>query len=523
MASTIRIKRSGTSGNPTTLAAGELAYSSLADNGSNGGDRLYVGHGTETNGDAATHEIIGGKYFTDKLDHALGTLTSNSAILVDGDMKIDQIKVDHLTLDSDRISTANSKPITLAAANSIIDINQSRIINVTTPTGDSDAANKVYVDTQITANNNAQNLSYRADAGTISGQLNITLDALKIKGMSGITTTATTSADSDVIEVDLDDTAVTPGSYGSATAVPTFTVDQQGRLTAAGTANVATTLSTSGETGTGTVDLLTQTLAFTAGEGITTTASGQGVTIEGEDATSGNKGIASFDGTDFTVSSGNVVVNPTTIGTTEVNPGATTTAIAGMTQLDVDNVRLNGSTISTTDSANSVMIMDPGNNGTVSGKMIILGDLQVDGTTTTINSTTLDVDDINLTLAKGAADSAAANNAGITIEGPNYATLKYNASTDYFDFGLGVNVPSTRSFAVGGVDLIEVIQDELANNVFLAGEGIDITYDDTANTMTFAAELATSSNPGVASFDGTEFAVTGAGAVTIAEINGGTY
>ena len=194
-----------------------------------------------------------------------------------------------------------------------------------------------------------------------------------------------------------------------------------------------------------------------------------------------------------------------------------------MTQLDVDNVRLNGSTISTTDSANSVMIMDPGNNGTVSGKMIILGDLQVDGTTTTINSTTLDVDDINLTLAKGAADSAAANNAGITIEGPNYATLKYNASTDYFDFGLGVNVPSTRSFAVGGVDLIEVIQDELANNVFLAGEGIDITYDDTANTMTFAAELATSSNPGVASFDGTEFAVTGAGAVTIAEINGGTY
>ena len=48
MASIIRIKRSATSGNPATLAAGELAYSSLADNGSNGGDRLYFGHGTET-------------------------------------------------------------------------------------------------------------------------------------------------------------------------------------------------------------------------------------------------------------------------------------------------------------------------------------------------------------------------------------------------------------------------------------------------------------------------------------------
>ena len=47
MASILRIKRSGTSGDPTTLGQGELAYSSLADNGSNGGDRLYIGTGTE--------------------------------------------------------------------------------------------------------------------------------------------------------------------------------------------------------------------------------------------------------------------------------------------------------------------------------------------------------------------------------------------------------------------------------------------------------------------------------------------
>ncbi len=77
MASIIRIKRSSTSGNPTTLGAGELAYSALTNNDSNGGDRLYIGIGTETAGDAANHIVIGGKYFTDLLDHTRGTLTAS--------------------------------------------------------------------------------------------------------------------------------------------------------------------------------------------------------------------------------------------------------------------------------------------------------------------------------------------------------------------------------------------------------------------------------------------------------------
>ena len=80
MASIIRIKRSGVSGNPTTLAAGELAYSALVDNGANGGDRLYIGSGTETAGNAANHVVIGGKYFTDMVTAATNINTASTLV-----------------------------------------------------------------------------------------------------------------------------------------------------------------------------------------------------------------------------------------------------------------------------------------------------------------------------------------------------------------------------------------------------------------------------------------------------------
>jgi len=92
MYSHVKIKRSETSGNPDVLGQGELAYSSLSDNGSNGGDRLYIGTGTETSGNAVNHVVIGGKVFADMLDHLSGVLTANSAIVVDVNSKIDNLK-----------------------------------------------------------------------------------------------------------------------------------------------------------------------------------------------------------------------------------------------------------------------------------------------------------------------------------------------------------------------------------------------------------------------------------------------
>lgn len=80
MASIVRIKRSEVAGNPSTLAQGELAYSALPDNGSNGGDRLYIGMGTETAGNAVNHVVIGGKYFTDAINAATNSNTASTIV-----------------------------------------------------------------------------------------------------------------------------------------------------------------------------------------------------------------------------------------------------------------------------------------------------------------------------------------------------------------------------------------------------------------------------------------------------------
>ena len=82
---------------------------------------------------------------------------------------------------------------------------------------------------------------------------------------------------------------------------------------------------------------------------------------------------------------------------------------------------------------------DTSGNVSLGGNLTVTGNFTVNGTTTTINSTTLDVDDLNITVASGAADAAAANGAGLTVDGAS-ATLTYASASDNWNFNKGVAI-----------------------------------------------------------------------------------
>ena len=114
MATIIRIKRTETSGNPASLASGELAYSGLADNGSNGGDRLYIGMGIETAENAVNHVVIGGKYFTDAITAATELNTFSTLVKRDASGNFVATQVTAALLGNATTATAWATPRNLS-------------------------------------------------------------------------------------------------------------------------------------------------------------------------------------------------------------------------------------------------------------------------------------------------------------------------------------------------------------------------------------------------------------------------
>ena len=230
--SIIRVKRSGTAGSPAALAQGEMGYSFLAGTQANGGDRLYIGTGTETSGVAANIEAIGGKYFTTKLDHVPGTLTANSAIITDVNNKIDTINVANFAIAGNTISTnlTNANIILNPNGTGVIDVSGKKVTNSAAPVANTDLVTLGHLNNTYTGV-----LNIAGDTGTDA--ISLTSETLLITGGTGLSSAVT----GNTATINLDNTTVTATSYGAAGSVGTFTVDAQGRLTAAASVTISIT------------------------------------------------------------------------------------------------------------------------------------------------------------------------------------------------------------------------------------------------------------------------------------------
>ena len=443
MATILRIKRSTVSGNPATLAAGELAYSHLTDNGANGGDRLYIGMGTETGGNAAEHVVVGGKYFTDLVSAATNANTASTIVKRDA---------------SGNFSAGTITASLSGTASTATALATGRTISIT---GD---------------------IAYTSAAFDGSGNV------------TGTGTLATVNSN--------------VGSFGSSSAIPVITVNAKGLITAVSTASISTALSISGNTGTDTVALGVDTLALVGGTGVTTTVTDNQVSF------------------------------------------AIGQAVSTTSNVTFNDVTVNGSLSSDDITAANI---------SVAGNATIVGNLTVQGTTTTINSTTIAVGDLNITVAKDATTAAAANGAGLTVNGPTVpATILYASTDDSWNFNKLVKATTFAGALTGNADTATKLA--TARTISISG---DLTwssgsFDGSANvtagatlatvnsnvgsfgsstsvatftvnakglvTAASAAAIPTASTSvlGLASFDSTNFTVT-SGAVALTAVDGGTY
>ena len=604
MAATIRIKRSpkvGGNATPTALEYGELAYSFVEV----GGNKLYIGD------DSGNIDVIGGSLYVSYLDHAPGTLTASSAILVNDSSKIDVINVDNITIDGNTISSTNTN------GNIEFDPNGSGLVcvvsNVLSTAGDSSQLFKVVSSDDsslfavkrngdvsiggVLTVNGAGTSTFNGDVdingsltvqdsatfqGVISGDNlditgNLTVDGNTVLGNSdtdSVTITGVFNADNLRIDGNTisstntnGDIILDPNGTGQAKIISSVlqtagnSTDKIVRVVSSGDSDLLT-VATNGDVtiggvltvnGSGTstfngdVDI-NGSLTVQDSATFNGVISGNNLDITGNLTVDGDTTLGNSDSDVTTIVGELDLTNATVIGgvtsSASLIPAADDTYDIGDSAIEWRNLYLDGTanidnlqadsgkigniTFSGTTISNDVgtsITIDPAPADSEGGDLIIRGNLTVQGTTTTVNSTEVTINDKVLVLADSSANATEADGGGISVDlgTDGNATLTYAATGDKWVMNKILDLPAgLASLLFGGVDATEVIEDHLATNVLVAGEAIDITYDDNANTITFAAELASSANFGVATFNDSDFTVTN-GDVRLDTVDGGTF
>jgi hypothetical protein len=419
MANTIRIKRrsSGNAGAPTSLENAELAYNEID-------DVLYYGKGAGGAGGTATSiEAIGG---------AGAYLTLSGAQTVTGNKTF------------------------------------SGTVIVPTPTSNTHATTKDYVDGAVASVSTS--FTVAGDSGT--SQTITSSDTFTISGGTGLSSVA---SNTDTLTLNLDNTAVTGGSYGSASAVSTFTVDAQGRLTAASNTNISIASTAVSDFTEATQDVV---------GGMVTSNTESGVAVSYDDET----GKLNFVVDDFKITlggelTGNVTItnlaNATltaTIAANSVALGTDTTgnyvgSVDAGTGITLSNTGVEGGTFTVTNagvtgltgtaneiavsgSTGSVTLSLPAN-VTIPNNLVVTGDFTVQGNTTTLNTATLNIEDKNVVLANVETPTdTTADGAGISVLGATTKTFNWVDATDAWTSSEHLNLLSGKAFYIDGASVL---------------------------------------------------------------------
>ncbi len=309
-----------------------------------------------------------------------------------------------------------------------------------------------YTDNAISnVNNTIANISTSFGVGGDSGNIqSITsgLDVLTIAGGTGLSSVA---SNTDTITINLDNTTVTAASYGNANTIPSFTVDAQGRLTAASsnavnilasqvsdfTSNARAAISVSGDlaynSSTGVISFTNDAgdiESVTAGTGLSGGGSSGAVTIDlaNTAVTAGNYGsansVASFtvdaQGRLTAASNTTISINASQISDLSSN---TVTSLAGT-----------ANEVEVSASAGSITIGLP-SNVTIGQDLTVTGNLTVQGNTTTLNTETLTVED-NIIVLNSGVTASPSTNAGIQVERGTSTNveIRWNETSDKWEF-----------------------------------------------------------------------------------------
>ena len=342
MASNILIKRSTGSTAPGSITFGELAITTGA-NGTqaNAGDRLFVG---DNNGAA---QIVGGRYFMDMLDHVHGTLTASSSVLVDSNSKIDQWNVDDITLDANVITTSTTDADLIFRANGtgklVIEDGQELEFGTTG-------------DVELSFNDSDAVLDIKRVAGTPDLRI---ADDMKLN--FGNTKDASIRYD----ETTSDKIQVEGADWNYATGVQV---------------NYADTTDAS--------NVATASVTFAGGIGVGATAWIKDLKVDD------NTTLGTADTDTLTVNATTTFQNGVTFnGTTNISGNTTQSG-----SIEIDNLKLDGNVLSTINNIQELIIDPYPAGGDADGLVIIKGDLQIDGTTTTVNSASMSVNDPTIEL-----------------------------------------------------------------------------------------------------------------------------